>query len=88
MRFYSMDEVCLMFGVTRSTIARWEMDNGFPARARLGSVKPSRLSNGRRKRSNCRIGFPDVEVDRWAQARLDERESPSDEGDEPLDGEE
>ena len=83
MRFYSMEEVCRMFGVTRTTIARWERDCGFPQRTLLGLVKPTRLANGRTKRSNCRVGFPDVEVDAWAQARLDERTPPSQEGDIP-----
>jgi predicted DNA-binding transcriptional regulator AlpA len=86
MRFYSMEEVCLMFGVSRTTIARWEKENGFPLRAYLGSAKPTRLADGRTKRSNCRIGFPDVEVDSWAQARLDERTPPSDEEDDTSDG--
>lgn len=77
MRFYTLDEVCSMFGVTRTTIARWEADNGFPPRVLLGLVKPTRLKDGRTKRSNCRVGFPDVEVDAWAKRRMDERPTPS-----------
>ena len=87
MRFYSLKEVCEMFGVTRTTIARWECDCGFPIRVHLGLVKPTRLPNGRTKRSNCRVGYPDVEVDAWAQRRMDERLPPSQEDDAAPDGE-
>jgi predicted DNA-binding transcriptional regulator AlpA len=78
MRFLSMQEVCALFGVTRTTIGRWEDECNFPVRVPLGMVKPSRLSNGRTKRSNCRIGFPDTEVYAWAQARMDARPSKED----------
>ena len=80
MRFYTLNEVCVMFGVTRTTIERWERDCGFPPRAYLGLVKPTRLRDGRTKKSNCRVGFPDVEVNAWAQQRMDKRTAPSREG--------
>lgn len=80
MRFYTLDEVCSIFGVTRTTIARWERDCGFPPRVYLGLVKPTRLRDGRTKRSNCRVGFPDAEVHDWAQRRMDGRPAPSQEG--------
>jgi len=81
MRFLSMKEVCAIFGVSRSTIDRWEDEAGFPRRTELGKVKPFRRA-GRHIRSNCHIGFWDEEVLRWAQARMDERRPPSsDEGD-------
>jgi predicted DNA-binding transcriptional regulator AlpA len=69
MRFLSMKEVCTMFGVTPTTIARWEEDSDFPRRTYLGRVEPIRLRDGRTKRSNCRIGFMDDEVIAWASAR-------------------
>jgi len=89
MRFLSMQEVCAMFGVTRSTIDRWEASCGFPARVHFGVVQPVsfRTKLGRKitKRSNCRIAFCDVEVNAWAQQRMDARPS---KGDEPPDEEE
>lgn len=80
MRFLSMKEVCEMFGVTPTTIGRWETDCGFPSRKYLGRVEPVRLRDGRTKRSNCRIGFIDDEVIAWAKARPS-RQPPSYEGD-------
>jgi predicted DNA-binding transcriptional regulator AlpA len=77
--FYSMREVCVAFGVSRSTIDRWEVESGFPKRVYLGHVGVVRLHDKttrrflRTKRSNCRIGFPCSEVDAWAQARMDAR---------------
>jgi predicted DNA-binding transcriptional regulator AlpA len=82
MRFLSMQEVCVMFGVSRSTIDRWEVDCGFPGRVRLGVAEPvsyrTKLGRTVTKRSNCRIGFPDVEVNAWAQQRMDARPSQGD----------
>jgi predicted DNA-binding transcriptional regulator AlpA len=79
MRFLSMQEVCVMFGVSRSTIDRWEEDCGFPGRVHLGEAKPvsfqTKLGRKVTKRSNCRIGFPDEEVNAWAQQRMDARPS-------------
>lgn len=74
-----MAEVCELFGVSRTTIDRWEQDCGFPKRVYLGHVAKVRLCEKtsrrflRTKRSNCRIGFPVAEVDAWAQARMDAR---------------
>jgi predicted DNA-binding transcriptional regulator AlpA len=68
MKFYSMAEVCELFGVTRTTIGRWEEGNGFPFRVPLGIV-----SNKPMARRNCRVGFPQLEVDAWAKARMDAR---------------
>jgi predicted DNA-binding transcriptional regulator AlpA len=84
-RYYSMHETCEMFGVTRTTIGRWEDPNdenycGFPARVHLGVVRPSSDTLGRRKRSNCRIGYPVEEVDAWDQQRKDARKASSQEG--------
>jgi predicted DNA-binding transcriptional regulator AlpA len=78
--FYSMSEVCEMFGVSRTTIGRWEDEAGFPPRVYLGVVRPSSDTLGRRKRSNCRIGFPCSEVDAWAKTRMDNRARLSKEG--------
>jgi predicted DNA-binding transcriptional regulator AlpA len=71
MKFYSMDEVCGLYGVSRTTITRWEKENSFPVRVRLGTV-----SDDPTARPNGRIGFPVKEVDAWAQARMDARTSP------------
>jgi predicted DNA-binding transcriptional regulator AlpA len=71
MKFYSMQQVCAKFGVSRTTIGRWEEKNGFPCRVALGIV-----SDDPTARRNCRIGFPDTEVDAWAQARVDARVHP------------
>lgn len=77
--FYSMLQVCELFGVARSTIDRWERECGFPPRVYLGHVAPVRLHDKttrrylRTKRSNCRIGFPKAEVDAWTKARMDAR---------------
>jgi predicted DNA-binding transcriptional regulator AlpA len=81
MKFYSMQDVCELFGVSRTTIGRWEEANGFPRRVRLGIV-----SDNPAARPNCRIGFPTIEVDSWAQKRMDDRR-PS-EGVKPLPDEE
>jgi predicted DNA-binding transcriptional regulator AlpA len=35
-RFLSMREVCTIFGVTRTTIARWEEELEFPRRVHAG----------------------------------------------------
>jgi predicted DNA-binding transcriptional regulator AlpA len=86
-RFLSLGEVCTIFGVSRTTIARWEEELGFPRRVYLGAVRPTRLRNGRTKRSNCRIGYPEEEVIAWAQKRMDERRSPQPEADELPDQE-
>jgi predicted DNA-binding transcriptional regulator AlpA len=76
--FYSMLEVCEMFCVTRTTIGRWEDPTdddycGFPQRVPLGPVHLSKDKLGRKKRRNCRIGYPVSEVDAWAKARMDNR---------------
>jgi predicted DNA-binding transcriptional regulator AlpA len=75
-RFLSMGEVCTIFGVSRTTIARWEEELEFPRRVLLGAVRPTGLRNGRTKRSNYRVGYPEGEVSAWAQKRTDERRSP------------
>lgn len=84
-RYYSMFEVCEMFGVSRTTIGRWENPNDpdychFPPRVYLGPVHSSRNRLGDTKRSNCRIGYPVDEVDAWDQQRKDARKLPSKEG--------
>ena len=84
-RYYSMREVCEMFGVTRTTIGRWEDPEdpdfcGFPPRVYLGPVHTSKNSRGQTKKSNCRIGYPVDEVDAWDQQRKDARHVPSKEG--------
>ena len=66
MKFLSMQEVCARFGVARVTIGRWEEDNGFPRRVALGFHRPG-------TRRNCRVGFPEHEVDAWAKTRMDAR---------------
>jgi predicted DNA-binding transcriptional regulator AlpA len=86
-RYYSMREVCEMFGVTRTTIGRWEnpKDKGycyFPPRVFLGPVHSSKSMTAENgiKRSNCRVGYPIEEVDVWDQSRKDARDTSSQEG--------
>jgi predicted DNA-binding transcriptional regulator AlpA len=73
MRFYSLAQVTSMFTVSRTTIARWESENGFPKRVFLGRQNPvlskSRYGERYTRRSNCRVGFPVAEVDEWASNR-------------------
>jgi len=82
-RYYSMREVCEMFNVTRTSIKRWEEECGFPLRVTLGPVHSSKDKLGRKKRSNCRIGFPVEEVDAYDKERKDAR-APSKEGSQRL----
>jgi transcriptional regulator with XRE-family HTH domain len=81
--YYSMKEVCEMFGVTRATISRWEHPKtgcGFPQRVYLGLRKPVSYATGLgkriTKRSNCRIGYPIAEVDAYNELRMGERLPP------------
>jgi predicted DNA-binding transcriptional regulator AlpA len=78
-RFLSMGELCAILGVTRTTIDRWEEEGDFPKRVYLGHVRAVRLHDKttgrylRTKRSNCRIGFSEVEVQAWINSRPKKR---------------
>ena len=60
--FYTIAEVCAFFKVSRTTVGRWEDEQGFP--------RGVRLSN--HPRGRC--GFPRDEVEAWSEGRCRARE--------------
>jgi predicted DNA-binding transcriptional regulator AlpA len=81
--FYTVDDVCRMFNIGRTTIMdRWsnpksKQFNGFPTPVRLGISRPGERYRGR-------VGFRKAEVDAWVQARLDGHRAPPKEEQLPL----
>jgi len=63
--YYTVADVCGLFNVTRTTIKRWEDEQGFPKRVRLSS----------HPRGRC--GHPRAEVDVWDEKRRGARQSAS-----------
>jgi predicted DNA-binding transcriptional regulator AlpA len=73
MKIFSIGEMSTILGVSRTTLARWEEEGSFPRRVHLGRVNASRDRLGRKKRSNCRVGYLDSEFDTWLQERKNNR---------------
>jgi len=59
--YYTVADVCRKFNVSRSAIARWELEQGFPMRVHFTC------------HARGRCGFPIAEVDAWDLARRQNR---------------
>lgn len=70
MRFYTLKQVCQMFGVARVTIGRWEEMCGFPRRARFGTPVDASPAAKHINRRHCHVRFSADLVDAWAKSRM------------------